>query len=389
MPLFASAMRMLQLAVTPATPEAGAQSLYPKADGNYYVLDASGVERPLVPLPDSLHLNAGFDGTAASTSGGFCQTGGVASRPVPNNWGFSYCNGTPNYTSDSVTTVDGTGASVSTILKVGDAQWIASSNFAASAGSVVTLSIWARTSSTAAGGPRLSFGFMSAVGPPTVLDSATHMQTQILSLTTAWQKFNVSFVVPGSDDTGAVAMLMDGNWAGVSRGGTLWADKSSSSIQTAPASTVPVGTVSMYAGSVAPAGYLICDGSAVAQATYPGLYALIGTTYGPAASGNFTLPDLRGRFPLGVGTSQPSGTARALGVTAGADQVTIGGTNLPAHTHSLDVGGGTAGVANAVVQRSTGSVVATITAPVGSGPGTSAPLANLPPSLSLNYLIKT
>lgn len=59
-------------------------------------------------------------------------------------------------------------------------------------------------------------------------------------------------------------------------------------------SGVPTGTVSAFAGSTPPAGYLICDGSAVSRTTYASLFAVIGTIYG-AGDGNstFNLPNLK------------------------------------------------------------------------------------------------
>lgn len=55
----------------------------------------------------------------------------------------------------------------------------------------------------------------------------------------------------------------------------------------------PVGTIIAWSTATAPAGYLICDGSAVSRATYAALFAVIGTTYG-AGDGNstFNLPNL-------------------------------------------------------------------------------------------------
>jgi len=68
----------------------------------------------------------------------------------------------------------------------------------------------------------------------------------------------------------------------------------------AGAPTVPVGGVMPYAGSTAPTGYLLCDGSEVPIASYQDLYGVIGTTYGTGVNPNtFKLPDLRGRFALG------------------------------------------------------------------------------------------
>ena len=54
----------------------------------------------------------------------------------------------------------------------------------------------------------------------------------------------------------------------------------------------PTGAVVAYAGTTAPAGFLICDGSAVSRTTYSALFAAIGTTYG-AGDGNstFNLPN--------------------------------------------------------------------------------------------------
>lgn len=63
--------------------------------------------------------------------------------------------------------------------------------------------------------------------------------------------------------------------------------------------TSPVGSIVLFGGITAPAGYLFCDGSTVSQSAYPALFAVLGSTYGPASSGNFTLPDLRSRFPIG------------------------------------------------------------------------------------------
>ena len=62
----------------------------------------------------------------------------------------------------------------------------------------------------------------------------------------------------------------------------------------------PVGVVEAFAGSNAPNGWLICDGSQVSRALYPELFSVIGTTYGSGDGfTTFTLPDLRGRTIAG------------------------------------------------------------------------------------------
>ena len=66
---------------------------------------------------------------------------------------------------------------------------------------------------------------------------------------------------------------------------------------------VPIGTIFPFAGTVAPYGYLLCDGGEQEISKYLALYNVIGTTYGTAFRGQpgltFVLPDMRGRFPLG------------------------------------------------------------------------------------------
>lgn len=70
---------------------------------------------------------------------------------------------------------------------------------------------------------------------------------------------------------------------------------------------VPPGVIWPYAGtSVPPAGFLLCDGSSYATATYTSLFAAIGYTYGGSA-GTFNVPDMRGNIPVGV----DSGNLRA------------------------------------------------------------------------------
>jgi hypothetical protein len=57
----------------------------------------------------------------------------------------------------------------------------------------------------------------------------------------------------------------------------------------------PVGAVIMYAGSSAPSGYLVCNGSEVSRTTYAALFSVTGTIYGPGnTTSTFNLPNLTG-----------------------------------------------------------------------------------------------
>ncbi len=62
----------------------------------------------------------------------------------------------------------------------------------------------------------------------------------------------------------------------------------------APAS---IGLISPYAGSVAPTGWLLCDGSAINRTTYAALFGVTGTAYGSGdGSTTFNLPNFVGTY---------------------------------------------------------------------------------------------
>jgi microcystin-dependent protein len=95
-------------------------------------------------------------------------------------------------------------------------------------------------------------------------------------------------------------------------------------------SHMPTGMLISFAGSVAPDGWLLCDGSQVSQTIYAKLYAVIGNTYGTAldTSRNFVLPDLRGRNIVGTSGSYP------LAQKQGSENVTLEVRHLPTHSHT-------------------------------------------------------
>jgi len=63
----------------------------------------------------------------------------------------------------------------------------------------------------------------------------------------------------------------------------------------------PTGCVLPYAGTTAPEGWLLCDGSAVSRTTYAALYAVLLSAHGNGDGlDTFHIPDLRGRFVRGV-----------------------------------------------------------------------------------------
>lgn len=58
---------------------------------------------------------------------------------------------------------------------------------------------------------------------------------------------------------------------------------------------MPVGTITGYAGTTAPSGWLLCDGAAVSRTTYAELFGVVSTTYGSGdGSTTFNVPDSSG-----------------------------------------------------------------------------------------------
>jgi microcystin-dependent protein len=130
------------------------------------------------------------------------------------------------------------------------------------------------------------------------------------------------------------------------------------------------GQVAAFATSTCPTGWLKANGATPAQATYPGLYAAIGTTWGPAAAGNFTLPDFRGMFLRGItdgrATDPNGGALTAQALAAFVDD------SVEAHTHTYNqggtggafaAGGGATAVVTSISQTPTQT---TTTTPAGS-----------------------
>lgn len=94
----------------------------------------------------------------------------------------------------------------------------------------------------------------------------------------------------------------------------------------------PAGIVSQFAGSSAPTGWLLCDGTAVSRTTYASLFSAIGTAYGAGdGSTTFNLPNLKGRVPVGRDAAQTE--FDALGETGGAKTHTLTTAEMPSHTH--------------------------------------------------------
>lgn len=78
--------------------------------------------------------------------------------------------------------------------------------------------------------------------------------------------------------------------------------------------SVPSGAVSFFAMSIAPDGWLECDGREVQRDVYPKLFSAIGETYGAGdGTTTFMLPDLRGEFIRGWDNGKGIDAGRSFG----------------------------------------------------------------------------
>ena len=93
---------------------------------------------------------------------------------------------------------------------------------------------------------------------------------------------------------------------------------------------VPAGSVTCFAHSSVPSGWLECNGANVSRSTYATLFAAIGTTWGTGdGSSTFGLPDCRGEWVRGWDNSR--------GVDSGRSIATTQSDQNKSHTHSASV----------------------------------------------------
>lgn len=168
---------------------------------------------------------------------------------------------------------------------------------------------------------------------------------------------------------------------------------------------IPVGSVIAWSGNYTPDGWLVADGSCVAQESYPELYEVIGDiydqegcpggapicipeVYNPGCGvDDFALPDLRGRVIVGAGDATDFTSVRAPGDNFGEENHLLTIDEMPSHNHTLSPGtsyirAGTSGL------YGPGSG-ASLTNPAIGLTGGSQPHNIMQPSLVLNYIIWT
>ena len=170
--------------------------------------------------------------------------------------------------------------------------------------------------------------------------------------------------------------------------------KAAADLTAAMAALIPVGALLPFVGGQAPTGFALCNGQALDRTQFAELFRLIGTKYGTTNSSNFKVPDLSGRFLVGVGAGY------SLGDTGGSQTVALTAAQMPVHSHDVTGKADQAGRAGVGMYASNvsggsgwqvlsttenGSLSGLTTTSAGSGQAHE----NRPPYFALEYIIRT
>jgi microcystin-dependent protein len=150
----------------------------------------------------------------------------------------------------------------------------------------------------------------------------------------------------------------------------------------------------------APIGWAFCDGQLMSIAQNSALFSLLGFTYGGDGKTTFALPDLQGSLPVGAGQGASLGNYD-VGQTGGEASVALTEQQIPSHTHVVSATNGP-GSTNSPVGASwaeprygrvTENAFSLATPDTQLSPsafssaGQGWPHNNMPPYLSLNFII--
>jgi microcystin-dependent protein len=155
------------------------------------------------------------------------------------------------------------------------------------------------------------------------------------------------------------------------------------------ADTPFLGELKLMSFNFAPKGWTMCNGQLFPINQNQALFSLLGTTYGGDGRTTFALPDLRGRVPVGFGSSF------TLGERLGEEVHTLTMSEMPQHIHFMSASnqnGNTLPPLNALLAGSNNTYAnfgnpTTLRPEVINNTGGSQAHENRPPFTVLNWCI--
>ncbi len=157
-----------------------------------------------------------------------------------------------------------------------------------------------------------------------------------------------------------------------------------------------VAEIRIFPFNFPPRGWAWCDGQLLPLSQNTALFSLLGTTYGGNGKSNFALPDLQGRSPMHPGQG-PGLSLHDLGETGGSETVSLLESEIPSHSHALNVSAADGVTGSPVGQQFASGVGIGMYAPVGpvvslsdnalAPAGGDAPHNNLQPYLTFYFNI--
>ncbi|MET0854728.1 MAG: tail fiber protein [Microterricola sp.] len=126
--------------------------------------------------------------------------------------------------------------------------------------------------------------------------------------------------------------------------------------------------IRLFSFVFAPKGWALCNGQLLPINQNQALFSLLGTTFGGDGRVNFALPNFQGRSPLHVGGSH------TLGEAGGEQAHTLRVSELPQHSHGVNV------AATASTVTAAGNILASPGKPAFAAPGSGGAVAMAPES---------
>lgn len=157
-----------------------------------------------------------------------------------------------------------------------------------------------------------------------------------------------------------------------------------------------LGQIMVFGFNFAPTGWFKCEGQLISTTTYSALFSLLGTSFGGTGVTQFGLPDFRGRVAIHAG--QGAGLSQyVVGQSSGSEGITLLNSEIPSHTHSLNVSSGigtTPNPANSYIAQNaegigayTGTSNLLMNSSSVASAGSGLAHNNIQPVLSLNFCI--